>query len=141
AERVATNSASSSSSQASEQSFGVPATDQPENVAIATLQPASQTTTTPAPELAPAAATTRTEKFVILVKAKKPTWVSITADGKPFLEGVLKRKKKIRAYSQVVLKTNNAGALAVAQNGKPLPPLGDEDQHTTVTFTPDGATQ
>jgi cytoskeleton protein RodZ len=141
AERVATNSASSSSSQASEQSSGVPATDQPENVATATLQPASQTTTTPAPELTPAAAIARTEKFVILVKAKKPTWVSITADGKPFLEGVLKRKKKIRAYSQVVLKTNNAGALAVAQNGKPLPPLGDKDQHATVTFTPDGVTQ
>jgi cytoskeleton protein RodZ len=52
-------------------------------------------------------------------------------------QGVLERRKKIHAYSQVVLTTNNAGALAVSQNGKPLPPLGDQDQQTTVTFTPD----
>jgi cytoskeleton protein RodZ len=141
AESVAANNASSSSSQENEQSSSVPATDQPENVATATLQPASQTTITPAPELVPAAAPIRTEKFVILVKAHKPAWVSITADGKPVLEGVLKRKKKIHAYSQVVLKTTNAGALAVSQNGKPLPPLGDQDQQTTVTFTPDGVTR
>ena len=141
AESVATNNASSSSSQGNEQPAGVPATDQLENAAPTTLQPASQTTTTPAPELVPAAATTGTEKFVILVKANKPAWVSITADGMPFLEGVLNRKKRIHAYSQVVLKTNNAGALAVSLNGKSLPPLGDQDQQTTVTFTPDGVTQ
>jgi len=141
AESGAANNASSSSSQGDKQSSGVPATDQPENLATATIQPVSQTTTTPALELAPAAAPVRTGKFVILVKAHKPTWVSITADGKPFLEGVLKRKKKIHAYSQIVLKTNNAGALAVSQNGKPLPPLGDQHQQTTVTFTPRGVTR
>jgi len=137
-ESVAANNGSSSSSQTNEPSSGVPATNQPENVATATLQPASATATTPAPELAPAAASARTEKFVILVKARKPAWVSITADGKPVLEGVLKRKKRIHAYSQVVLKTDNAGALAVARNGKPLPPLGVENQQASVTFTPDG---
>jgi Domain of unknown function (DUF4115) len=88
--------------------------------------------------------TTATENFVILVEANEPAWVSITADGQPLFEGVLLRKKKIRAYSQVVLKTNNAGALAVSRSGKRLPPLGDLsdlDQQTTVTFTPDGVTQ
>lgn len=141
AESAATNSASSSSSEGNEQSSGVPATDQPENAAPATLQPASQTTTTPAPEPIPAAAPIGTEKFVILVKAHKPTWVSITADDKPVLEGVLKRKKKIHAYSQVVLKTRNAGALAVSRNGKPLPPLGGQDQQATITFTRDTVTR
>lgn len=128
-------------SQANEESSGVSAPHQPENVATATLQPASQTTTTPAPELVSVPVATRTERFVILVKARKPAWVSLTADGKPVLEGVLKRKKKVRAYSQVVLKTKNAGALAVARNGKPLPPLGKEDQETTVTFTSDSVTR
>jgi cytoskeleton protein RodZ len=141
AESVATISASSSSSQGNEQSSAVPATDQRANAAAATLQPASRTTTTPGPEPAPAAATPRPERFVILVKAKKPTWVSITADGKPVLEGVLKRKQKARAYSEVVLTTSHAGALAVARNGEPLPPLGDEDQQITVTFTSDGVTR
>jgi cytoskeleton protein RodZ len=136
AESVAADNAFSSSSNES----NVP-TDQPENLATATLQPASQTTTTPAPEVVAAAERAQSEKFVILVKAHKPAWVSITADGKPILEGVLKRRKKIHAYSQIVLKTNDAGALAVSQNGKPLPPLGDQDQQTTVTFTPDGVTR
>ena len=57
----------------------------------------------PASELVPVAATTGTEKFVILVKANEPAWVSVTADVKPFFEGVLKRKKKTNAYSQVVI--------------------------------------
>jgi len=135
-ESVATNPASSLSSQANE-----PATNQRENVVTATFQPASQTTTTPTSGLVLAAAPTRTEKFVILVKARKPAWVSITADGKPFLEGVLKRRKKIRAHAQIVLKTNDAGALVVLRNGKLLPPLGDRDQETTVTITPDNETR
>lgn len=109
--------------------------------AVATLQPATQTTNTAArsPQLVPASAPTpRSDRFVILVKAMKPAWVSITADGKPVIEGELKRKKKIRAYSQVVLKTNNAGALAFSRNGQPLQPLGQRDQQATVTFTPHG---
>jgi hypothetical protein len=77
---------------------------------------------------------------VIVVTANTPAWVSITADRKPLLEGVLERRKKIRAYSEVVLKTNNAGALVVSRNGKRLPPLGDQDQQTTVIFTPDSVT-
>jgi cytoskeleton protein RodZ len=141
AESVAANNASPSSSQENERSPAVPATDQPENIATATLQPASQTTTTPAPELVRAAAPSRTDRFVILVRAHKPAWVSISADGKPVLEAVLKRKKKIHAYSQVVLKTNNAGALAVSRNGQPLPPLGDQNQETTVTITAEGVTR
>ena len=138
AESVATKHALYNSSH--ERPSGVLATE-PENAAPTTLQLASHKTTTAASELVPAAATTGTENFVILVKANEPAWVSITADGQPFFEGVLQRKKKIRAYSQVVLKTNNAGALAVSRNGKRLPPLGDLDQQTTVTFTPDGVTQ
>lgn len=109
----------------------------------ATLQPASQTVngTTSAPALVQASATTRNERFFILVKAVKPAWVSITADGKPAIEGVLKKKKKIHAYSQVVLTTNNAGALAISRNGMPLARLGEEDQQTTVTYTPDGVSR
>jgi|SRR5581483_10158089 len=107
----------------------------------ATLQSVTQTTTGTAagPQLVPTSApSARSDRFVILVKAMKPAWVSITADGKPVIEGELKRKKKIRAYSQVILKTNNAGALAFSRNGQPLQPLGPQDQQATVTFTPDG---
>ena len=139
AETVAAHNASSSSSRRDEQP-AVPATAQPENAAPTGLQLTSQRSTTPAPELVPAAATTRAERLVIVVTANQPAWVSITADGKPLLEGVLERRKKIRADSEVVLKTNNAGALVVSRNGKRLPPLGDQDQQTTVIFTPESVT-
>ncbi len=117
------------------------ATNQSENNVTATLQPASQTTTIPVPGAVSASVSTDREKFIFLARAKKPTWVSITADGKPVFEGVLKRKKKLHALSEVVLKTTNAGALAIARNGTPLPPLGAEDQHTTVIVTPDRVTK
>ena len=140
AESVATKHASSNSSQGNQQPSAVLAAGQPEK-APTTLHPASPPATTPAPALVLTASTTRAEEFQILVRAKKPVWVSITADGMPFVEGVLNRKKKIHAYSQVVLKTNNAGALAVSLNGKPLPPLGNQDQPTTITFTPHSVTR
>lgn len=140
AESVTATHASFSSPQTSEQPAGAPVTDQVENAASTTLHPATRTTPTPAAELIPAAAPTRTDGFVILIKANEPTWVSITADDQPFFEGFLQRKQKVHAHLQVVLKTNNAGALAVSRNGKLLPPLGDHDQQTTVTFAPDGIT-
>jgi cytoskeleton protein RodZ len=118
AESSVTNNASATSSPRNGPSASALATDQPED-AVATLQPASQMSTSPTPEPVPAAASTRAEKFVILVKANQPAWVSITADGKRLLEGVLERRTKIRAYSEVTLTTNNAGALALSRNGKP----------------------
>ena len=140
AESVATTNASSSSSQGNKKPVGIPVTNQPENAVTPTLQSASQAIRTPAPELVPTALTTRTEKLVIVIKVKKPTWVSITADGKLVLKGVLMWGKKIQAYSQVVLTTNSAGALAVWWNGNPLPPLGEQDQQATVTFSAAGVT-
>jgi cytoskeleton protein RodZ len=146
----AASSPSSDSPQPNQADIAPATQDKPLTPAVQTdatnpiLQPATQTTNaaTASPQLVPASATTpRSDRFVILVKAIRPAWVSITADGKPVIEGVLKRKKKIRAYSQVVLKTNNAGALAIARNGQPLAALGHEDQQTTVTFTPDGITR
>ena len=118
---------------------GSPAPEEPENGATSSLQPISEATSTPAAELIQVAAPT--PKFVVLVRARSPAWVSITADGKSVLEGVLKRKKKIHAHSEVVLTTNDAGALAISRNGKPLPPLGRKNQQTTVTFTPDGVSR
>ncbi len=76
--------------------------------------------------------------FVVLIRAKQDSWVSITADGKPFSEGMLNADavEQVRASREVVLKTGNAHAVEVSHNGKPVP-LGDREV-TTVTFTPDG---
>ncbi len=66
-----------------------------------------------------------------------PQPASQTTTTLPPQQGVLERGRKTHEYSQVV-RTNNAGALAVSQNGKPLSPLGDQDQQTTGTPNPDG---
>ncbi len=76
--------------------------------------------------------------FVVLIRAKQDSWVSITADGKPFSEGMLNADtvEQVRASREVVLKTGNARGMEVSHNGKPVA-LGDREV-TTVIFTPEG---
>lgn len=76
--------------------------------------------------------------FVVLIRAREDSWVSITADGKPFSARLLNADsvEEVRATREVVLKTGNAHGVDVSYNGKPVS-LGDREV-TTVTFTPDG---
>ncbi len=76
--------------------------------------------------------------FVVLIRAKEDSWVSITADGKPFSEGMLNADtvEQVRANREIVLKTGNARAMEISHNGKPVA-LGDGEV-TTVIFTPQG---
>lgn len=77
---------------------------------------------------------------MVQIRARKNSWVSITADGKLYAEGMMsaQQERQVRARNQVVLKMGNAGGVEVTHNGKPLPPLGSEGQVATVTLTPDG---
>jgi cytoskeleton protein RodZ len=76
--------------------------------------------------------------FVVLIRAKEDSWVSITADGKPFSEGMLNADsvEQVRASREIVLKTGHARGMEVSHNGKPVA-LGDGEV-TTVIFTPQG---
>jgi cytoskeleton protein RodZ len=102
---------------------------------------ASPTAATPEPGLAsgqnPAAAG---QGFVLLVRAKEDSWVSITADGQVVMEGKLARSqsKEVRATKSVVLKLGNAAGVEVSHNNTLLPPLGRVNEVKTVVFTPDG---
>ncbi len=84
------------------------------------------------------AATPADNGFVVLIRAKEDSWVSITADGKPFSEGMLNADtvEQVRANREIVLKTGNARAMEISHNGKPVA-LG-EGEVTTVIFTPQG---
>jgi cytoskeletal protein RodZ len=81
--------------------------------------------------------------FVVVVKAKEPAWVSLTADGKETWKGVMEAdsKRLVRAVRSVVITTGNAGGIEVSHNGHALGALGSESQIRTLTFKPSGLVQ
>lgn len=81
--------------------------------------------------------------FVVQVKAKEDSWVSIVADGKSVMERVLTadKKKKIKAGKSLVLRTGNAGGIEVTFNGVSLGSLGNENEPRTLTFNAAGLVQ
>ena len=78
--------------------------------------------------------------FVLLVRAKQDSWVSITADGRVVMEGTLPaaQTQEVRASQSVVLKLGNAAGVEVSHNHRVLPPLGRANEVKTVVFTPEG---
>lgn len=83
------------------------------------------------------------KKFVITVKAKEDSWVSIVADGKSVMQRVLlaDKQKRVKAGRQLVLRTGNAGGIDVTFNGKRLGALGNENEPRTLTFNTAGLVQ
>jgi cytoskeleton protein RodZ len=98
---------------------------------------------TPVPAVAVKSPTPDPHSFVVLVRAKEDSWVSLQADGKITWEGFLRANKQrfVRAGKRVVLTTNNAGGLVVRHNGKIVRALGSESEIRTVTFTTAGLVQ
>ena len=80
------------------------------------------------------------QAFTISIKATEDSWISVIADGKPKIEGILSAEKQrsVTAGKELVLVTGNAGGIEVSYNGKPIAPLGKKQQKRTVTFTPQG---
>jgi cytoskeleton protein RodZ len=78
--------------------------------------------------------------FFVSVKAREDAWISIVADGKSVMERVMNadKHKKIKAGKSLVLRTGNAGGIDVSFNGRPLGPLGNENEPRTLTFGPTG---
>ena len=74
------------------------------------------------------------------VRATQEVWLTLTADGQPLSDLTLLpgERRDFHARRQLVLRTGNAGGLAVSLNGKSLPPLGRDKQVKTVTFTAEG---
>jgi cytoskeleton protein RodZ len=84
-----------------------------------------------------------TKSFIVFIKAKEDSWVSIVADGKTAWEGTLdaNKERSIQAARELVVKTGNAGGLDISYNGKPLGALGHEKQVRTFTFNTAGLQQ
>ncbi len=80
------------------------------------------------------------EGFVLLVRAKEDSWLSITADGRVVWEGTLPAAdtQQVRATKSVVLKLGNAAGVEVSYNNTVMQPLGRANEVKTVVFTPEG---
>ena len=87
-------------------------------------------------ERAQAAATGVTLK----VRATQEVWLTLTADGQPLSSLTLLsgESRDFHARRELMMRTGNAGGVALSLNGKPLPPLGKDKQVKTVTFTAEG---
>jgi cytoskeleton protein RodZ len=95
-----------------------------------------------APEAAPpvAAPVSNAGVFVVLLKARQDSWVSITADGQQIMQDTLaaSAEKSIEGRNQIVIKTGNLGALDISFNGKKLALQGRDNQVKTLTFDLNG---
>ena len=78
--------------------------------------------------------------FELTVRPKDRAWVSIKSDGKFVVRGIIKPPdvKTIRATSQVVFWTGNAGAVEVSFNGKNVPLTGGENDERVLVFNSRG---
>ena len=77
------------------------------------------------------------------VHANEDSWLSVIADGKTMMEGVLPATgtRKFRAQKNIYFTTGNAGGVEVSYNGRALPPLGSSNEVRSLTFTPAGPHQ
>ena len=118
--------------------------------------PQSQTVTAgPAPEEAPSSTQTASSSslapgsvsgspapgsFVVRVRAREDSWVSITADGNRIMMDTLvaPAERSVEARSSVVVRAGNVGALDFWFNGAKLPPQGDYDEPKTLSFADNG---
>jgi cytoskeleton protein RodZ len=81
-----------------------------------------------------------TDGFVVRVKAKEDSWISITADGKPVISAVLPKdsEKSVHAQQSVSIRLGKATGFDVFFNDKPVPPLIPDGKVKTMEFTSTG---
>ena len=78
--------------------------------------------------------------FIVVIKAREDSWVSIVADGKQLMQEVMvaRTEKSIEARHEIVVKVGSVGALDFSFNGKRLPVQGDYEEVKTLTFDVNG---
>jgi|SRR5438067_6592367 len=89
------------------------------------------------------AAAPRPKPIRVEIHANEDAWLSVIADGKTMMEGVLPAAstRKFRAKKNIYFTTGNAGGVQVSYNGRPLPSLGTSNEVKSLTFTSEGPRQ
>jgi cytoskeleton protein RodZ len=110
------------------------------------VKPGSQPTPTP-PATPPVSSadqsphpTPRPEGFVVVIKAREDSWLSVSIDGEVSTHGILTAaaEKSVRAAHEVTIKAGNIGALDFEFNGQKLPLQGGSGEVKTLTFDAHG---
>jgi len=119
-----------------------PAVTQPvPNEAKPGASPATDTTTSAETAKAPdERSAARLQPGISLeLQASEPVWVSVSSGGQTAFIGTMQpdHVKQFTLDRDAKLLTENAGALQVKMNGKPLGEIGPRGQIRTVVFTPD----
>ena len=98
--------------------------------------PAAAISSEPPGNATPAAAS----GFEVVLKTSGRAWVSLKADGKILVQGVLDagQVKTLRADHEIVVWTGNAGATQISFNGKPVPVEGGVNEARVLVFKPSG---
>lgn len=78
--------------------------------------------------------------FIVLVRAREDSWLSIEADGKEVVKETLiaPAQRAVSAHKEVVIKAGNVGALDLSFNGRSLPAQGSYGEVKTLTFGSQG---
>jgi len=103
-------------------------------------QPAAETKPkNPAAEPSEPAASS-THYFSVRVNVREDSWLSISADGKPVLQGnfLAPAQKSVKATRQVVVQTGNAGGTDFEFNGRAVPSQGEPGEVKKLIFGADG---
>ncbi|HXM22278.1 MAG TPA: RodZ domain-containing protein [Terriglobales bacterium] len=94
-------------------------------------QSSSQTPSSQAP---------RAGRFVVLIRAREDSWLSVSIDGEVSTHSTLTApaEKSVRAGKEIIIKAGNIGALDFEFNGKKLPAQGGYGEVKTLTFDANG---
>ena len=132
---------SASSPEAGRAASPAPSAPQPTTTsAVNKPQPAAETKPkNPAAEPSEPAASS-THYFSVRVNVREDSWLSISADGKPVLQGnfLAPAQKSVRATRQVVVQTGNAGGTDLEFNGRAVPSPGQSGEVKRLIFGVDG---
>ncbi len=79
-------------------------------------------------------------EFVVTVRAREESWLSVVVDSKPVGSETVPAgtERTYHAHKLVIVKAGNSGVIDIRLNGKPLPPAGDVGEVKTVTIGPAG---
>lgn len=79
----------------------------------------------------------RPEELRLQVDALEEAWVSVTADGRPTYNGMMKpgESRSFRGAQQFEVATGNASAVILTLNGETLPPLGNPGERKNLTLS------
>jgi cytoskeleton protein RodZ len=103
----------------------------------------SQAVSVPTPKPAvdqPQPAVPANGTFLVVIKAREDSWLSISVDGEIVTRSLLTApaQKSVRAHDEMVIRAGNVGALDFEFNGTKLPTQGDHGEAKTLTFGPHG---